>query len=104
MATPCPAGGRGANAERPCGAEGCRRRVQGGPDRKGLRCSLGPMEWRTTSGEAVRAKGARGAGSKGKSPMAAVVGSTLRYWGAQVLQEESESRGGHSCMAQFVDL
>lgn len=45
-------------------------------------CSLVPGEERTTSAEAVGAKGAIGAGSNCKCPVAAMVVSTPRYWGA----------------------
>jgi len=55
-ATPCPEDGRGPSVEGLCEAERCRRMVLGGPKRKGLRCSLGPREHRTSPAEAVGAK------------------------------------------------
>lgn len=93
VAALCPAGGRGAEAEGPCGAGGCGRGVRGGPERKGLRHTLGPGEQRTTSAEVVGAKGARGAGGKGKRPTAAAVGSTPRCWGPQCCRKGASLRG-----------
>lgn len=55
-AAPRPVGGKGTNTEGPYGAEGYRTKVQGGPERKGLRCSLGPGEQRITSAETVGTK------------------------------------------------
>lgn len=49
---------RGIHMEGPNGAGGYRREAQGGPERKGLRCSLAPGKQRTTSAEAVGTKGA----------------------------------------------